>query len=268
MALLGYFFAIIIGVVLGLIGGGGSILSVPVFAYLFHLDAIPATAYSLFVVGCTSLVGSWVYFRNKQVHLKIAVLFGVPSLFGVLFSRRLVVPNLPEYIINAKGIALTKDMFLLLLFAVLMLLAAYKMIFASNNINKQELKPQNSSIDARNTLLISQGLLVGIVTGLVGAGGGFLIVPALVMLLGLKMKEAVGTSLFIISVNSLIGFIGSIDKIQIDWLFLLLFTSLSIFGIMLGLILSKKIEGTKLKPFFGWFVLAMGVYIIIKELFF
>lgn len=261
MELLGYCSAIIIGLILGLIGGGGSILSVPVFAYLFGLDAVTATAYSLFVVGCTSLVGSVGYFKSKQVQLNVALLFGLPSLLGVIFSRRLVVPHLPEYIIHRWGITLTKDMFLLLLFAVLMLLASYKMI-SKANANNTPPKPSSH----RNILLVSQGLLVGIVTGLIGAGGGFLIVPALVMLLGLKMKEAIGTSLFIISINSLMGFLSSLDKMTIDWVFLLTFVSLSIVGIIIGLVLSKRIDGKKLKPIFGWFVLMMGIYIIIKEI--
>lgn len=261
MEVLGYGCAVIIGLILGLIGGGGSILSVPVLAYLYHLDAVTATAYSLFVVGCTSAVGSVGYFKARQVRLSTALWFGLPSLLGVIFSRRLVVPHLPHYIIHRWGITLTKDMFLLLVFAVLMLLAAYKMIAAAS-ISSTSTKPSA----ARTTLLISQGLLVGIVTGLIGAGGGFLIVPALVMLLGLKMKEAVGTSLFIIAINSLIGFASSLDSLSIRWTFLLTFTALSILGISIGLMLAKRIDGKRLKPLFGWLVLVMGIYIIIKEL--
>ncbi|USL95920.1 sulfite exporter TauE/SafE family protein [Riemerella anatipestifer] len=261
MELLGYFFAVIIGLVLGLMGGGGSILSVPVFAYLFGLDAVTSTTLSLFVVACNGLVGSLGHFKEKQIHLNTALLFGIPSVLGVLFSRRVVVPHLPEYIINRWGICLTKDMFLLILFASLMLLASYKMIVGS----KAEPHTLTAS-PARNMMLISQGLLVGIITGLVGAGGGFLIIPALVMILGLKMKEAIGTSLLIITLSSTIGFISSLDKVAIDWQFLLSFTGLSILGVLLGLALSKRVDGKKLKPAFGWFVLGMGVYILIKEL--
>lgn len=260
MHILGYFFAIIIGLVMGLIGGGGSILSVPVFAYLFKIDAITATALSLFVVGVTSSVGSISFIKQGHVNFTTAYQFGIPSILGILFSRRLVLPHLPEYIINRWGITLTKEMFILILFAVLMLFSSIKMIQKKERVRK----PREN--ETNYTLLVSQGLLVGIVTGFIGAGGGFLIVPALVMLLGVSMKEAVATSLFIISINSLIGFASSLDKITVDWTFLLSFTALSIVGILIGVGLSKKIEGRKLKPMFGWFVLVMGLWIIIKEL--
>lgn len=260
MHILGYFFALIIGLVMGLIGGGGSILSVPVFAYLFNIDATTATAFSLFVVGATSSVGSISFIRQGYVNFTTAFRFGIPSVLGILFSRRLVLPHLPEYIIHRWGITLTKDMFILILFAVLMLLSAIKMIQRKERVRK----PRES--ETNYTLLVSQGLLVGIVTGFIGAGGGFLIVPALVMLLGVSMKEAVATSLFIISINSFIGFASSLDKITVDWAFLLSFTSLSIIGILIGVALSKRIEPLKLKPIFGWFVLVMGIWIIVTEL--
>lgn len=260
MHILGYFFALIIGLVMGLIGGGGSILSVPVFAYLFNIDAITATAFSLFVVGATSSVGSVSFIRQGYVNFTTAFRFGIPSVLGILFSRRLVLPHLPEYIIHRWGITLTKDMFILILFAVLMLLSSIKMIQKKERVRK----PRES--ETNYTLLVSQGLLVGIVTGFIGAGGGFLIVPALVMLLGVSMKEAVATSLFIISINSFIGFASSLDKITVDWTFLLSFTSLSIIGILIGVAFSKRIEPRKLKPIFGWFVLVMGIWIIVTEL--
>ena len=260
MEILGYFFAVIIGLVMGLIGGGGSILSVPVFVYLFKIDATTATAFSLFVVGVTSSVGSVNFMKRKIVDYRTALVFGVPSVLGILFSRRVVLPHLPHYIINKWGMTLTKDMFILVLFAILMLISSVKMIKKSDRerIKKSE-KPNY-------TLLISQGILVGIVTGFIGAGGGFLIVPALVMLVGISMKEAVATSLFIISFNSLVGFASSIDKIDVDWPFLLIFTSISVLGILIGVQFSKKIDSKKLKPIFGWVVLIMGIWIIINEL--
>lgn len=262
MEFIGYFFALIIGLVMGIIGGGGSILGVPVFVYIFKISAVTATVLSLFVVGTTSLIGSFGYMKQKLVNFKTALLFGIPSILGVVFSRRLVVPNLPEIIFNKLGFVLTKDMFLLILFAILMLISSYKMI---NKINEEPLKKSN---ETNYTLLISQGLLVGILTGLIGAGGGFLIVPALVMLLGMEIKQAIGTSLLIIAMNSLLGFFSAIDKVDINWQFLLIFTSLSVVGIFSGILISKKANGKKLKPIFGWFILAMGVYIILKEIFF
>ncbi|AYO56684.1 permease [Chryseobacterium sp. 6424] len=261
MEFLGYFSAIVIGLVMGLIGGGGSILSVPIFVYVFHFDAITATALSLFVVGITSLVGSTGFIRQKQINFGTALTFGIPSVLGVIFSRRLVLPHLPHYIINRWGITLTKEMFLLLLFAILMLIASFKMIRRSDRplLRKYE--------ETNYTILVSQGLLVGIITGLIGAGGGFLIVPALVMLLGLPMKKAVATSLFIIAINSLIGFISTMQMVKHDWAFLLSFTALSIAGIFIGIAIAKKTDGRKLKPLFGWIVLGMGLFIIIKEIF-
>lgn len=261
MGSIGFFLAIIIGIVLGLIGGGGTILSVPVFVYIFDIDAVTATAYSLFVVGVTSFIGSFGFVKNKLIDYRTAFLFGTPSILGILFSRRLVLPHLPEYIINRWGITLTKDMFILIMFAILMLVAAINMI---KKTNAETLFKSNKP---NYTLLVSQGLLVGIVTGFVGAGGGFLIVPALVMLLGIDIKKAIATSLFIISMNSLIGFATSIDKVETDWNFISIFSAISAVGVFIGIALGKRIDGRKLKPGFGWLVLVMGLYIIINELF-
>lgn len=260
MEVLGYISAIIVGLVMGLIGGGGSILSVPIFVYIFGFDAVTATALSLFVVGVTSLVGSAGFIREKLIDFPTAFTFGIPSVLGVLFSRRLVLPHLPHYIIHRWGITLTKEMFLLLLFSVLMLVASYKMI------GKNDSPRPTREGDTNYTLLFSQGLLVGIVTGLIGAGGGFLIVPALVMFLGLHIKRAVATSLFIIAMNSILGFVSTMKMVKHDWNFLLIYTGLSIIGIFIGLGISKKIDSRKLKPIFGYIVFAMGLYIIIKEL--
>lgn len=262
MEYIGYILAIAIGLIMGLIGGGGSILSVPIFVYLFEMDALAATAFSLFVVGITSAFGSVSYIRQKKVDFKIAFLFGFPSILGILFSRRLVLPNLPQYIINDWGISIKKDLFILLLFAVLMLISSIKMI------TKSKTKESKYKEKPNYTLLISQGLLVGIITGFIGAGGGFLIVPALVVLLKTPIKRAIATSLFIISINSLLGFLFSIDKVEVDWQFLGLFSTLSIIGIILGTFVARKIDGAKLKPLFGWFVLLMGTWIIVKEIFF
>ncbi|HMU06324.1 MAG TPA: sulfite exporter TauE/SafE family protein [Kaistella sp.] len=261
MEIIGYLSAIIIGLVMGLIGGGGSILSVPIFVYVFGFDAVTATALSLFVVGVTSLVGSAGFIKQKQIDFQTAFIFGIPSILGVLFSRRLVLPHLPHYIINRWGITLTKDMFLLLLFSILMLIASFKMI---RRIERPRLSKDG---ETNYTILVSQGLLVGIITGLIGAGGGFLIVPALVMLLGLNMKRAVATSLFIIAMNSTLGFLSTMKMVKHDWTFLLTFSALSVVGIFIGTGISKKMDGKKLKPLFGWIVLAMGIFIIIKEVF-
>lgn len=261
MEFIGYFFAVIIGIILGLIGGGGSILTVPVFVYLFNFDAITATALSLFVVGISSGIGSINYATKRLIDFKTAFVFGIPSLFGIIFSRSLVIPNLPNVIINDFGITITKHSFLLIIFSILMLISAYKMI------KKTDRKYVHNTLDSNNTLLVSQGLMVGILTGLIGFGGGFLIVPALVLLQDKKMKEAVVTSLFIISLNSLIGFLIALNTTKIDWDFLLGFTSLSILGIFIGILVSKRINGNQLKPIFGWLILIIGLITVAKELF-
>jgi uncharacterized membrane protein YfcA len=261
MELLGYIAAIVIGISLGLIGGGGSILTVPVLVYLFKIDAVLATTYSLFIVGLTSAIGSASYFKKQLVDIKTAIVFGIPSIIAVFFTRLLIVPAIPSEVVSINGFVVTKSILLMVLFALLMIAASYSMI-------KQPKKP----IDECNTdqkfnypLILLEGSIVGILTGLVGAGGGFLIIPALVVLSKLPMKQAVGTSLVIIAAKSLIGFFGEGSFTAIDWKFLTTISTFAIGGIIIGAQLAKKIDGNKLKPAFGWFVLVMGMYIILKE---
>jgi uncharacterized membrane protein YfcA len=260
MDIAGYSASILIGIALGLIGGGGSILTVPVLAYLFGIDAVLATAYSLFIVGATSVVGSWSYFKKGLVNIKTALIFGIPSIFAVYLTRAYLVPAIPLHIFNLGSLSITKSMLLMLLFALLMMVASYSMIKKEPEAAEDNL-PQQFNYP----LILLEGTVVGILTGLVGAGGGFLIIPALVLLSKLPMKEAIGTSLVIIAAKSLIGFWGTSSHTPINWLFLLLVTGFAIVGIFIGFALSKKINGDKLKPVFGWFVLLMGIYIIVKE---
>jgi hypothetical protein len=262
--ILGYFGALIIGVVLGLIGGGGSILTVPILVYLLAINPITATAYSLFVVGFSSLVGAAKNFQKGRVDFKTAFYFSVPAFISVFSTRKFLVPAIPKEIFSFSEFTLTRDIGIMLFFAVLMLVAATSMIIdkeKSLKYIKIEKVPAVSYLP-----LIPLGLLTGIITGLVGAGGGFIIIPILVLLAKLPIKTAIGTSLFIIAVNSLIGFLGDLGNIQIDWIFLLIFTAISISGIILGVYLNKIIDGGKLKKGFGWFVLFMGIYIFWKEL--
>jgi len=257
----GYLASIFIGVSLGLIGGGGSILTVPVLVYLFRVDAVLATAYSLFIVGTTSVVGSFSYFKKGLVNIKTGVVFGIPSIISVFFTRAYIVPAIPLEIFSIGNFTITKSILLMLLFAVLMIFASYSMI-------KKDKKTSNETPHKQEfnyPLILVEGTVVGILTGLVGAGGGFLVIPALVVLSKLPMKEAVGTSLVIIAAKSLIGFFGESGETVIDYYFLSKVTAFAIVGIFIGMALSKKINGSKLKPAFGWFVLGMGVCIIIKE---
>ncbi|MCP1301515.1 sulfite exporter TauE/SafE family protein [Chryseobacterium sp. S0630] len=263
MEIIGYAAAVLIGVSLGLIGGGGSILTVPVLVYLFGIDAFLATEYSLFVVGISSLVGSVSYFKKGLVNFKMAFVFGLPSVISIFLTRIYLLPLIPENVFQIQNFTVTKNIFLLLIFAGLMILASYKMI---KNNSSEELS-ENTANKNHTLLAAGQGSIVGVLTGLVGAGGGFMIIPALVNLLKIPMKIAIGTSLAIISINSLIGFASTVNHVAIDWKLLVSITAIAVAGIIIGSQLSKKIDGKKLKPAFGWFILVMGIYIIMREIF-
>ena len=263
MEIAGYIASLIIGVSLGLIGGGGSILTVPVLVYLFGINPVLATAYSLFIVGSTSLVGTIPKYRDGMVNLKTAGIFGVPSIIAVYATRKWIVPAIPQDLFSIGDFAITKPVMMMLLFAVLMAFASVSMIRDKNGVSDEPDAPQKFNYP----LIIIEGLIVGTLTGLVGAGGGFLIIPALVLLSKLPMKQAVGTSLMIIAMKSLIGFLGDLSHTAMDWKLLISVTALAIIGIFIGNGLSRKIDAKKLKKGFGWFVLVMGIYIIIKELF-
>jgi len=258
--ILGYIGALIVGLVLGLIGGGGSILTVPILVYLLGYNPIIATAYSLFVVGSSSLVGTLHKYKRGLVDFKTGIAFSFPSFLAVYISRRYLVPNLPDILIDFEAFTLTKEMAIMIFFALVMLLASTSMIKTSRKTIVQNKNQQYYKI-------FTQGIIIGLVTGIIGAGGGFLYVPALVLWTNLPMKKAVGTSLVIITINSLIGFTGDIQTIDIDWDFLLTFSLITIIGIIFGGMISKHISNRTLKKGFGWFTLAMAFYIIYKELF-
>jgi len=260
--ILGYLGALVVGLVLGLIGGGGSILTVPILVYLIGLNPVTATAYSLFVVGTTSLFGAFQNFRNKMVDIRTALVFAIPAFIAVYLTRRYLVPAIPESLFTIFDFEITKDIFIMVFFAIVMLLASISMIKT-----KKSATHESEGIKYNIPLIALEGIVVGVLTGIVGAGGGFLIIPALVLLAKLPMKLAVGTSLLIISAKSLIGFLGDIQNLAIDWSFLLIFTSISIIGIFIGVYLTKFISGEKLKKGFGWFTLVMALYIIYKELY-
>lgn len=259
--IIGYACAILIGVTLGLIGGGGSILTVPVLVYILGIEPILATAYSLFVVGIAALAGTFKNLIRGNIDLKTGFVFALPSFIAVYYTRRIIVPAIPDEIFTVGSFSLTKATGIMLFFAFIMLLAAISMIRGRKN--KAEIKPKAFNYP----IIIVEGLFIGALTGLVGAGGGFLIIPALVLLAGLPMKKAVGTSLMIIAIKSLIGFTGDLStSLNIDWFFLSSFSALSIIGMGIGLYLSKSIEGDKLKKAFGYFVLIMAIFVLTKEL--
>ena len=261
--LLGYIGAFIVGLILGLIGSGGSILSVPILVYLFGINPVTATAYSLFIVGTTSLIGSIKNLRNKLINYSTTLLFSLSAVITVYITRRYLIHLIPETIISSESIYLTKDQLIMLLFALLMLVAGFLMIKRTPK-TIVGLK-QTKTIAPNKFLIFAEGSLIGFLTGLVGAGGGFIIIPILVILSDLRMKAAIATSLAIISLKSLIGFVGDIQNLEIDWMFLLIFTSISVAGIFIGQQFSQKVPDNKLKMVFGLFVIGISFSILFIE---
>lgn len=263
LSIIGYLSSVVIGVSLGLIGGGGSILTVPVLVYMFHENPVVSTSYSLFIVGVTSLLGAFPKFRNDLIDIRTAIVFGIPSILSVYATRHFLLPAIPDPVFESDSVALTKGGMMMLLFSVLMIASAISMI---RTPKVQRTPVPRSERNYNYPIILAEGLVVGALTGLVGAGGGFLIIPALVLICGLPMKEAVGTSLLIIAAKSLIGFLGDAGQYQVNWTLLLTVTLAASGGIFIGNYLSGKINGEKLKNGFGWFVLITGLFIIYQEI--
>lgn len=259
--LLGYAGAVLMGFSLGLFGGGGSILAVPILVYLFGQDPVTATGLSLFIVGATSGAGIFSHHRQGNIEWRTAAVFGAASILSVFATRHWLVSALPDPLLHLGSVAVGKGEAILALFAVVMLLSAWSMIRRRNH----PVPTGDGRLHLPSLLLI--GLLVGLLTGVLGAGGGFLIVPALVLMAGVDMKRAVGTSLLLITVNSFIGFLGDRHVHLADHVTILLpFLTLAMVGIVVGARLSKRISNERLRPAFGWFILAMGAYMLIREL--
>ncbi|MFZ9028525.1 MAG: sulfite exporter TauE/SafE family protein [Crocinitomicaceae bacterium] len=257
----GFAGALLIGLVLGLIGGGGSILTVPILVYILGIDPVLATAYSLFVVGASAAVGAIRNAQKGMIDFRTGIVFAIPAFISVYLTRKFVVPAIPEHLFNVGDFEVTRNIAIMVFFAIIMLLASISMIRGRKDDTTEDQK-----VEYNYPMIVIEGLGVGFLTGIVGAGGGFLIIPALVLLAKLPMKKAVATSLLIIAVKSLIGFLGDVQNLEIDWTFLSVFTAISILGIFIGIYLNKFIDGNKLKKGFGYFVLIMGVYIVLKEL--
>ena len=264
LEILGFIGAFIVGLILGLIGSGGSILSVPILVYLFGTNPVTATAYSLFIVGTTSLIGSIRNLKKNLIDYNTTLLFSVSAVISVYITRRYLIHLIPETIISTNFIVISKDQLIMLLFSLLMIAAGILMI---NKTPKTIVKIKQTKTIAPNKLLIfSEGSLIGFLTGLIGAGGGFIIIPILVILSDLRMKNAIATSLAIISLKSLIGFIGDVQNLEIDWSFLLLFTFISVLGIFIGQKFSENVQDNTLKINFGTFVIAIAFLIIFAEI--
>ena len=264
MEIAGYIAAVLIGIVLGMMGGGGSILTVPVLVYLFHVSPLTATTYSLFIVGVTSLAGGTRAYIKRMVDFKAVSEFGIPSIFLIFITRHYILPAIPEKIFSIGKMDVTRDILLMIVFALLMLIASAFMLFDSDDANSKYLKQNRHG---KILPLVLWGLLIGFITGMLGAGGGFLIIPALILFVKLPMKTAIGTSLVIIAINSIFGFLFSLKETPLDWKILILFTLLAIVGIYVGSLFAEKIPGHRLKRWFGGLVAITAIYIIVKELF-
>lgn len=260
MEILGYIAIMGIGLVLGRVGAGGSMLAIPVLVYLFSMDMETASAYSLFLVGVTSLLGAALKQKEQLVSIKAALLFGMPSVAGAFISRKWVVVFVPDVILKSEGFLLTKDDLLLTLFSLLMLTSSVTILL--------EKKPASEDLRKLKLFrLMLAGLTTGLVAGLAGLGGGFLILPALIIFAALPFSKAAGTSLLIIASNSLLGFCGDLLNRSVNWHFLFSLTALAIFGLLVGYWLLRKVR----MPFsaqrgIAWFMMLMGVSILALEL--
>jgi uncharacterized protein len=251
MALIGLLLAAFVGISLGLLGGGGSILTVPIFVYVLGFGPKEAIAMSLAVVGLTSLVGAFSHWRAGNVNLRVALLFGAVAMVGTYLGARLAI-----YFSGAAQLAL---------FAVVMLLAAYFMLRGR--------KPAVSAVGVDDApfeqmpiaLIVLEGMAVGVLTGLVGVGGGFLIVPALVLLARIPMKQAVGTSLLVIALKSATGFAGYLGQVEIAWDWMLGFSAVAVLGIIAGSYLVRYVSPGVLQRSFAYFLLVMGAFILFQN---
>ncbi|PKA14697.1 sulfite exporter TauE/SafE family protein [Leptospira haakeii] len=261
MFILGYISSFFMGTMLGLIGAGGSILTVPILFYFFGQDAIFATTNSLFVVGIAALAGAIIQSKNGDINIKIGTYFAAPSFIGIYIARNFLLPSIPNIIISNFGITLTKPLFIMIIFSIIMVFSSWTMIRSNSSVPLEITRLNTSSA---NFLSIGiKGLMVGMITGFVGAGGGFLIIPALIILLKFPIKKAVGTSLVIIAANSLFGFGISFRSVQIENCPLLLtICALGIAGMFLGQKLSHKMSEKSLKSGFGYFALIIASFIL------
>jgi uncharacterized protein len=266
MELIGYICAALVGISLGILGSGGSILTVPIMVYLMNISPVDATGLSLFIVGVTSTAGGITYVQRKLVDLRTALIFAAPSILSVFLTRKFLLPLIPDPVFTSSSFALSRDLLILELFSVLMIVVGYSMVRKADTR-----EPAMHEIQHYNyPWLVCIGLVSGLLTGILGVGGGFIIIPSLVLFAKIPVRMSVGTSLLIIAINSFGGFAEEAiaRHAEIDFRFLLLFAVVSIAGIFIGFRISLKLRPPELKKIFGWFIMVMGACIFLKELFF
>lgn len=262
MELLGLFLWVIIGILFGLMGAGGSILTLPILVYLFRIDVSTATTYSLFIVGSTSLLGALSYIKQGFFDKKAAIDFGIPSLISVVITKIFIAPLIPDILFHMGNMLFTKDTFLLCLLAIIMLTSSYRII---THHTKRGQETKNVNAPNQNLLLTINGIIVGFLSAMIGVGGGFLIIPALIVLSKLDIKQAVGTSLAIIAIQSIVGFMSDYFSYHVDWSLIIPITAVASIGVLLGSLLSKKVNAEKLKVALGWFIGLTAFCIIAEE---
>ena len=257
MQFAGYCLAMLIGFSLGLIGGGGSILTIPVLVFFFDIDPEAATTYSLFIVGITAVSGSINHYKIRNIDFKTALQFGIPSVIVLFIVRRWLLKLIPSTIYQQGSLVISKSLFIMIVFSIVMLIAGWLMIKKKNYPASKD----KQSISR----LVWEGCITGAITGFIGIGGGFIIVPSLVLFAGLPIKRAIGTSLTIITVNCIVGILGNLeDAASLDYFFLVSFAAFAIAGILAGTRMIKFIPDNKLKPIFGWIILAMSIVVFIR----
>jgi uncharacterized protein len=267
LSITGLILFLCIGLILGLIGGGGSLLGVPVLVYVMGIAPELATTYSLFIVGMTAIVGAMSYLRKGEVSIEAILQFALASVITVFCMRRFVMPMIPSEI-AMLGLTIKKQILIMVLFALLILSASYSMLITRKPNRLKDIKwNEFMRTPLGLPFVILLGVVIGMITGFVGAGGGFIIVPVLMVFLKLNFKKAIGTSLSIVALNSIVGFVGSLGHQELDWKFLIIIAAVCGVGILLGSLLSAKISSQKLKPAFGWFTLVVGLFVLVKELF-
>ena len=257
--IVGHLLAVAIGLSLGLIGGGGSILAVPILVYVMGVSSKVAIAMSLAIVGTVSVIGAIPHWQQGNVNLKIAIAFIPSAMVGAFLGARIT------------ALSFVTDTFQLICFGIIMAIASILLIRKGSRKkapgnNKSEQKPQSFLQSILQGLAIPlEAFGVGILTGFVGVGGGFLIVPTLVLLAGIPMKEAIGTSLVIIAANSASGFLGYISQVEVDWNLIFSFTLAASSGTLLGAYLTRFIKAKQLQKGFGYFVLAVAFFVLIRR---